>query len=134
MCSYATLPSTMPISTTCARTTLRPVGAMPGSRAGISTSWVKLTTSSSITRPCPTVRDTGHLRVGRPTADEAAFIERTHLVAAVAAGHHRHVRDVGRVGHRRHGGVYAALHKLGTHMGVEDRTRFLVHVKPPQDL
>ena len=69
-----------------------------------------------------------HLRVGRPMADEPAFIERTHLVAAVAAGHHRHVRDVWRVGHRRHGGVDAAIDKLGAHMGVEDRTRFLVHV------
>src|SRR4029077_2540012 len=66
--------------------------------------------------------------------DEPAFIERTHLVAAVAAGQHRHVCDVWRVGHRRHGGVEAALHKLSAHMGVEDRTRFLVHVKPPQDL
>src|SRR6478736_4509747 len=108
MCSYATLPSTMPISTTCGRTTLWPVGAMPDGAGRLR-----------------------HLRVGRPMADEPVFIERTHLVAAVAAGHHRHVRDVRRVGHRRHGGIDAALHKLSPHMGVEDRTRFLVHVKPP---
>ena len=53
----AILPSLKPTTTTWGRTTFRPVGGTPGSRAGISQSWVKLTIISSTTRVSSTVRE-----------------------------------------------------------------------------
>jgi hypothetical protein len=45
------------LTTTWASSTLRPVGSIPGNIVGISMSWVKLRTNSSITRPWPIVRE-----------------------------------------------------------------------------
>jgi hypothetical protein len=52
-----------PMTTTNGSSTRRPVGGTPGRMAGMSTSWMKAITSSSITRPWPTVRETGVIEV-----------------------------------------------------------------------
>jgi hypothetical protein len=59
MCSCASLPPRKWTIATRGTSTLRPVGAMPGSIQSISVVWVKRTTISSTTRSAPTVRLTG---------------------------------------------------------------------------
>src|SRR5262249_12902784 len=64
-------------------------------------------------------RDLPHLDVGRPAADEPFRVEVADLVEAMAAGHDRNVREVGRIRHRGHGGLDTALDEFGAHFGVE---------------
>src|SRR5919109_414399 len=65
-------------------------------------------------------RDGRDLCVPRPFADEVISVEPADTLTPTPASHHRHLVDVGIVGHRRHCRVEIPLGELSCHVLVED--------------
>ena len=66
-------------------------------------------------------------RVRRIAADEMVLVEALQLIVPDAAGHGRHVVDVGRRDHGRHGGVDVAGLELMAAMGFPEGGEVVRH-------
>src|SRR6266567_8060197 len=128
MCSYATRPaSSNPITTTCGSTTFLPVGATPGRYTRSSRSCVKLTISSSTTRFCPLVRDTGFTCTSfRPVADEMISVEALDLRATGASRERGNVGQIWLGRHCCHRRGDILVDKLCLDVSIENRPE--IHV------